>query len=279
MAIKTLSNLSKAKVYLHGTEHIPQGAKIFVVNHFTRLETFLLPYYLHRQIKSPVWSLAAPELFVGTLGRFLESVGAVSTSAPDRDRLIIKSLLTNSAGWVIFPEGRMVKNKKIFEKGRYIVSYAGGKHPPHTGAAYLALRAEFYRQRLLQLSQKAPAEVERLLPKFNIAALDDICREGTHLVPVNITYFPLRARINILNKLAAKLREDLPERVTEELMTEGAMLISGVDIDIRFGQAIDVAPYLQASPISEDIRRPAPFDFDDPLPCLSCMRRAALKIT
>jgi esterase/lipase/1-acyl-sn-glycerol-3-phosphate acyltransferase len=279
LAIKTLSNLSKARVYLHDTENIPEGAKIFVVNHFTRLETFLLPYYLHRQIKQPIWSLASSEFFVGALGRYLESVGAVSTSAPDRDRLIIKSLLTNSAGWVIFPEGRMVKNKKIFEKGRYIVSYAGGKHPPHTGAAYLALRTEFYRQRLLRLSLDASGESERLLSKFNLGGMEDVCRHGTHLVPVYVTYFPLRARINILNKLAARLREDLPERLTEELMTEGAMLISGVDIDIRFGKPIDIGPHLQAPAIRQDMHRAAPFDLDDPLPCLKCMRRAALNIT
>ena len=279
LAIKTLSNLSKAKVNLHNTERIPDGAKIFVVNHFTRLETFLLPYYVHKLTKLPIWSLAAAELFTGALGRFLESVGAVSTQDPDRDRLIIKTLLTNEAAWIIFPEGRMVKSKKIIEKGRYMVASAGGSHPPHTGAAYMALRTEFYRQRLLQLYQRDPGQVRQLLPRFNIDSMDSLCRHGTLIVPVNVTYYPLRARINILNKLAGRLVEDLPERATEELMTEGSMLLSGVDIDIRFGHAIDIASYLQHKAIVRDIRSPEGFDFSDPMPCAKRIRKAALKIT
>ena len=177
LAIKTLENLSKARVNLHGTENLPQVATIFVMNHFTRLETFLMPYYLYKLIHLPIWSIAAANLFVGAFGRYLESVGAVSTEHPDRDRLIVKTLLTGEAGWIIFPEGRMVKNKKIVEKGRYMISYAGGKHPPHTGAAALALRTEFYRQRILQLTHRNPAESQRLLERFNIDALDSISRQ------------------------------------------------------------------------------------------------------
>ncbi len=278
LAIKALENLSKARVKLHDTDNIPGGSLIFVINHFTRLETFLMPYYIFKQVDLPIWSLAASELFVGPFGRYLESVGAVSTSHPDRDGLIVRTLLAGDAGWIIFPEGRMVKSKKILEKGRYMISYAGGKHPPHTGAAFLALRTEFYRQRLLQLSHSAPNESERLLPMFNLAMIDQISHQGTFIVPVNITYYPMRARMNILNHLAERLVEGLPERITEELMTEGAMLLSGVDIDIRFGKAIDIAPFLNNPTIQKDMRSPRPYDFDDPLPCLKKMRQAALKI-
>ena len=278
LAIKTLENLSKANVNLHGTDNIPDGSIIFVINHFTRLETFLMPYYLHKLLQTPVWSIAAAELFVGKFGRYLESVGAVSTNDPDRDRLIVKTLLTGEAAWIIFPEGRMVKNKKIVEKGRFMISYAGGKHPPHTGAAYLALRTEFYRQRMLQLSHTAPQETERLLPLFNLNTLEDISRKGTFIVPVNLTYYPLRAKVNILNHLATRLVDQLPNRVTEELMTEGAMLISGVDIDMRFGEPIDIGPYLQKRAILKDMKSTRAFDFDDQLSCLKNLRQAALKI-
>ncbi len=278
LAIKTLANLSNAQVNLHGTENIPEGSKIFVINHFTRLETFLMPYYLHKLIKLPIWSIAAAELFVGSFGRYLESVGAVSTKNPDRDRLIVKSLLTGEAGWIIFPEGRMVKSKKIVERGRFMISYAGGKHAPHTGAAHLALRTEFYRQRMLQLTHSAPEESDRLLTMFNLSSSTDISKHGTFIVPVNLTYYPLRAQLNVLNRIAERLVEGLPEQITEELMTEGAMLVTGVDIDIRFGQPIDIATYLHQRAIRKDLQSPRHFGFDDALPCLKCMRHTALKI-
>ncbi|MDA8140513.1 MAG: alpha/beta fold hydrolase, partial [Desulfobacteraceae bacterium] len=278
LAIKTLSNLSRARVNLHGTENIPNGAKIFVVNHFTRLETFLVPYYLNKILKSPIWSLASSEFYGGALGRFLESVGAVSTKDPHRDRLIVKTLLTNEASWIIFPEGRMVKNKKIIEKGRFMVSHAHGKHRPHTGAAHLALRTEFYRQRIATLTRDDSREIERLRPMFNLPDSAEVSPLGTYIVPVNLTYYPLRARLNVLNKLAKWFVEDLSERAVEELMTEGAMLTAGVDIDMRFGAPIEIGPYLQKKSILKDIHRPEPFGFDDPLPCLPCLRKAAMRI-
>lgn len=278
LAIRTLSNLSKARVTLYDTEKILEGAKIFVINHFTRLETFLIPYYLHREIKMPIWSLAADELFIGALGRLLESLGAVSTQDPDRDRLIIRTLLTNEAAWIIFPEGRMVKSKKIIEKKRYVVHYAGGKHPPHSGAAYLALRTEFYRQRLLQMACTAPQEADRLLPKFNLTSMDALCRNGTYIIPVNVTYYPLRAQINLLNKLARRLVEEVPERLTEELMTEGSMLLSGVDIDVRFGDPIDIGFFLNQKSIQKDIQTTRSFGLDDPLSSVKWMRKAGLDI-
>ena len=103
LAIKTISGLTRARLNIHGDKTLPQGPTIFVVNHFTRIETFLVPYHLHRLTAKPVWALAAPELFVGRFGRYLEQLGAVSTQSPDRDRLMVKSLLAAEAGWVIFP--------------------------------------------------------------------------------------------------------------------------------------------------------------------------------
>ena len=56
------------------------------------------------------------------------------------------------------------------------------------------------------------------------------------------------------------------------------MLVSGVDIDIRFGKPIEIAPFLNKPAIVNDMRSPRSFDFDDPLPCVKTMRHAALKI-
>ncbi len=237
-----------------------------------------MPYHIFKLTKVPVWSLAAYEIFKGSLATLLDQVGAVSTKNPDRDRLIVKTLLTGEASWIIFPEGRMVKNKKIIEKGRYMISYAGGKHPPHTGAATLALRTEFYRQRLQKLIVSDPQEARYLLDLFQIESIEPVLEGNTSIVPVNITYYPIRARENILSNLAVRLVEDITERAMEEIMTEGSMLLSGVDIDIRFGEPIEIKPCLECTPIDRDISSRSRIQFDDPLPSIRAMRKEALKI-
>ena len=69
LLIKTLSYLSKARIQIHGKENIPpNGAIIFVINHFTRTETFLMPYFIYRLTQVPVWSLADHNLFKGASG-------------------------------------------------------------------------------------------------------------------------------------------------------------------------------------------------------------------
>ncbi|MEJ2100382.1 MAG: alpha/beta fold hydrolase [Desulfobacterales bacterium] len=279
LAVKAITNLSKANISYYGEENIPEGSKIFVINHFTRLETFLMPHVIFRLTKIPVWSLASYEFFTGALGAYLEKVGAVSTKNPNRDRLIVKTLLTGEANWIIFPEGSMVKNKKIIEKGRFMISAAGGKHPPHTGAATLAIRTEFYRERLRKLSTENSAEeVQYLLEQFQIEDIEPVINAKTYIVPVNLTYYPIRARENILSSLAVRLVDDLPERIIEEIMTEGSMLLSGVDIDIRFGKPIEISECLQSSAIHLDISAKHRITFDDPLPSRPRMRIEALKL-
>ncbi len=278
LLVKALYNLSKARFHLHDPENIPDGPIIFVVNHFTRLETFLFPYVVYTLTKKPVWSLASAELFRGAFGEYLEKVGALSNKAPNRDQLIVKTLLTDEANWIIFPEGRMVKNKKIIEKGKFIISYAGGKHPPHTGAATLALRTEFYRRRILGLAATDHAEALRLLELFQIEDKKDIEKQPVKIVPVNISYYPLRARENILSKMAVSLMRNIPERVIEEIMTEGSMLLSGVDIDIHFGVPIDIQSSIDMKPIRKDVYNQASFGFDDPIPSKKYLHRKALRI-
>lgn len=277
-AIKTLSNLSKARVNIYGDENIPDGSIIFVINHFTRIETLLLPSYIFKLTQVPVWSLASADLFGGAIDNFLDNMGAISTADPDRDRLIVKTLLTGEASWAIFPEGRMVKNKKIIEKGRFMISAAGGRYPPHSGAAALALRTEFYRQRIKLMLTKRPEEADRLARLFDIENPESVIDQKTFIVPVNLTYYPVRARENILSKLADYLVENLPKRAMEELMTEGPMLISGVDMDIRFGEPLLIGHQLKHRVIEKDIASFEEIGFDDRIPCHKEMRKEALII-
>ena len=278
LLIKTITELSKANVKLYGIENIPSGSVIFVLNHFTRMETFLMPYVIFKLTQVPVWSLASYEFFKGAFGAYLDKVGAVSTRNPERDLLIVKTLLTGEANWIIFPEGRMVKNKKIIEKGRFMISYAGGKRPPHTGAALLALRTEFYRQLIKRLLEKDPEEAHRLLAQFKIEDAGSLSDRKTWIVPVCLSYFPIRARENTLSTLAMQLMDGISDRLVEEIMTEGTMLLSGVDLDIRFGEPIQIDECLACRPIERGAGSKYRVQFDDPLPLRRLMHKEALKI-
>jgi esterase/lipase/1-acyl-sn-glycerol-3-phosphate acyltransferase len=262
LAIKTLSSLSKANIVLHGEKNIPQSPVIFVINHFTRIETLLLPYYIYSLTSTTVRSLADAGLFKGGLRRFFDMVGVISTKDPLRDQLILSSLLNGETDWIIYPEGNMVKTKKTMSKGAFMVSHADGGHKPHTGAASLALRTEFLRQHLLARAKKSPVEVQRFLKRYSLDSLEMLNGKSTSIVPVNLTYYPIRARENIASTLAAKLVKDLPERMVEEIMTEGTMLLSGVDLDIRFGKTIQVDEYLKGPEIQKELEAPIPQGFE-----------------
>ena len=273
--IAMVQGFSKLRVNVYGKENIPKGSIIFVVNHFTRIETLLLPYHIYRITGVPVWSLADSSFFDGPLSGFLDMVGAVSTRSPDRDRVIVKTLLTGEANWVIFPEGRMVKDKGPFRR-RLLRPPVGSR--PHSGAATLALRTEFYRQRLISLSRSAPEEVERLKGLFQITDLAPVLEGQCWIVPVNITYYPIRARENVLSSLADLFMKNVSVRLREEMLTEGSMLFSGVDIDIRFGEPLEPGRRLASPTVKTDITSTASIGFDDVLPSVPVMRRRATEL-
>lgn len=277
-AIKALANLTKADVVIHGEENIPTGPAIFVVNHFTRIETLLLPYHINHLTGIPAFSLAADSLFRGALRRVFDMIGVISTKDPDRDNIIIKGLLSGSENWIIFPEGRMVKTKKIIGKGRFLIQHEGGSHKPHTGAASLALRTEFFRRHILLRQEHEPFNVESFLHAFGIDSVDQIRDKKCVIVPVNLTYYPIRAKENVASYFATRMMKDVSDIVLEELMTEGTMLLSGVDLDIRFGQAIALDKYLAAPIMKRELQRPLGKDQDFSDSLNRHMRKTSMKI-
>ncbi len=261
--LKTFSPFSRARVFVHGEGNIPNGSVILTANHFTRLETILLPYYLHKITGKPAWSLADADLFkAGILKPFLENLGAVSTKAPDKNYLITKNLISGDAEWIIFPEGMMVKNKKLINNNRFAIHLDDHIEKPHTGAAAIALRCEFYRERLLRMQSKNRKEYNRLIEYFEIKNPERVLSIQTYIVPVNITYYPIMPRDNLLSDLAEKLIDNPSERTLNELKTEGSMILSGVDIDIRFGKAVRIKDYLFNSFMESDLNSRRPMDFD-----------------
>jgi esterase/lipase/1-acyl-sn-glycerol-3-phosphate acyltransferase len=263
--LKTFSGFSKASIIIKGQEKIPAGSVIFCANHFTRIETIFLPYHIHNITQKQVWSLAAKELFeIPVLEGFLNKLGAVSTDAPNRDHLIVQTLLSGNVQWIIFPEGMMVKNKKLVKNNQFFLKDDAGVSRPHTGAAALALRCEFFRERMRRLSGTGNREFDRLVESFNITDLEGMLAQTTCIVPVNITYYPGNARDNILGSMAKTILKEPSKRVMDELMTEGGMLFSGVDITIRFGDPIEINPYLKDAYIESmlTVRRRVRFEQD-----------------
>ena len=180
--------------------------------------------------------------------------------------------------WIIYPEGNMVKTKKIIDKGEFMVSSTHGEHRPHTGAASLALRAELFRRHLLSKAQTYPVEVRRFLEGLSIDSIDALKGKSSFIVPVNLTYYPIRARENIASTLAAKLLKEPSERMIEEFMTEGTMLLSGVDLDIRFGKSIRVDSYLQEPGIQSQLLTPLPKGLETPAELEDLLRRQSTVI-
>ncbi len=244
LALKILSAFSRARVNLHNCENLPAGGTIFVINHFTRFETLLLPYHISKLLDKPVWSLAAAEFFNGLLGKYLDQVGAVSVADPERDKLIIRSLVGESGAWIIFPEGSMVKNRKVIDRGDFTIIDETGRHAPHTGAAALALKAEILRQRWLMLKEIRPDENDPQLASFDISPTTAMTN-SVNIVPVNLTYYPLRSAGDLLQRFSNLLEEKVSKRLLEEILVEGSMLLEGVDIDIRFGRPVAVEPFVR----------------------------------
>nr|WP_249060517.1 alpha/beta hydrolase [Desulfobacter hydrogenophilus] len=252
-ALKALSGLSRTRINIHHQEKIPDGSIIFIANHFTRIETIFLPYHLHGITKKAIWSLADASLFAGGLKSVLDAMGAISTKNPNRNYLITKTLLDGESSWIIFPEGRMVKNKKLVNDGRFESQVDKLVHRPRSGAAVIALQSEFYRERLRRMKTINPKEFARLIDWFEIKDPEKVLSQTTYVVPTNITYYPMRAKENLLSSLAQKLMENPSQKVMDELMTEGSMILSGVQVDIRFANPIKMADYFNNSFIESDL--------------------------
>jgi len=263
--LKTFAGFSKANIKISGKENIPDGSIIFTANHFTRIETIFLPYHIHNITKKEVWSLAAAELFnVPALKGFLNNLGAVSTKDPQRDELTLKTLLSGDVQWIIFPEGMMVKNKKLIKKDQFALTQEGSARRPHTGAAIVALRCEFFRERLRRMKAMGEPEFENLIKRFEIDNTDKVLAGETYIVPVNITYYPASPKENILSKIAQIVMKEPSKRVMDELMTEGRMLFSNVDINIHIGKPIPIKGYLNDPYIESmlSVKRKVRFDGD-----------------
>jgi esterase/lipase/1-acyl-sn-glycerol-3-phosphate acyltransferase len=244
LVISALEKVTRSSVLVEGMENLRSNPTLFVVNHFTRMETGILPHVLYQFNGQMVHSLADSTLFVGKFGPFLESVGAYPLDLEGRNEKIISELMRGTYNWVIFPEGSMVKNKKVVEKGRLQMQLPHATRAPYTGAATLALKTFLMKQEYKRAIADNNEEVINFYQDtYSLRGPGDLAPLDLCIVPVNITYYPLRPGSNFISTFAQLLHKDLSPELEEELLVEGKLLLQESDISISFGHAIDVRSF------------------------------------
>lgn len=243
--IRMVESILDTNIHLHGKKNILHDAPtLFVSNHFTRFETFIMPYIIYTESQMRARSLADHSVFVGYLGKFMNRVGTLSTNHEHRNEIILGDLMTGRENWIIYPEGAMVKNKKIIKNEKFLLDFFDGKGPVHTGAAVLAMEAELLKQEYSKAQKEGDIiKVRQMREKYFMQPTERTSYKNTIVVPVNITYTPIRPGFNPLMSIGNKFVEKIDDRIKEELEIEGNILLSS-EIHIRFDKPIDIAEYL-----------------------------------
>jgi esterase/lipase len=221
---------------------------IFLFNHFARFETFIPQYLIHMESGAYCRSIAAGEFFVegDAFSNYLIRVGAVPENLPDLLPFLAKEILRGRK-IVVFPEGGMVKDRRVLDsRGSYSVysRSAEARRKQHTGAAVLGLALEAFKRAVMKAheaghSRRIDAWAESLQLDSGEELLNAANRP-THIVPANITFYPIRVRDNLLRQGAELLNRGLSRRLSEELLIEGNILLRDTDMDIRLCKPVRV---------------------------------------
>jgi len=249
--LKLLQKILDTNIEIQGLENIPKdNPRIFVANHFTRMEAMVVPYWLYHKTNKKVGVIADDSIFISFFGDFLKNIGALSKSHPNRDNIIMSDILQGKKDWLIFPEGRMVKGKRIIREDdeHYSVKIDNVPKKVYTGAAYFGLDSQLLREDYLnnKIHNK-----ERFMKKYLIDNLDDINDNETMIVPVNISYSPIRTGNNFLVDIAKKLLDNLNDQLLEELEIEGNIILNS-KIIIQILEPISLKKITHNEHIKED---------------------------
>ncbi|NCF83583.1 MAG: alpha/beta fold hydrolase [Proteobacteria bacterium] len=232
----------------HGEAQIADG-DIFLFNHFARFETFIPQYLIYLESGAYCRSIAGREFFVDgdPFSNYLTRVGAVPDDLPDLLPFLAKEILRGRKV-MVFPEGGMVKDKRVLDpRGSYSVysRTAEVRRKQHTGAAVLGLALEAFKRAVLAAyeaghSRRIDSWAESLELESGQKLLD-AARRPTHIVPANITFYPIRVSDNLLRQGAELLSRGLSRRLSEELLIEGNILLRDTDMDIRLCKPVRVS--------------------------------------
>lgn len=221
---------------------------LFCANHFTRIETFLIPSFLYQKLNIKVRSLADSGLFQPKLKEYLESLGTISTKDSNRNTIILSDLIIGKNSWLIYPEGSMLKNKKVTLSGKeFIIHEAKGAHTIPTGSAVLALKCELEKQACRHANKNGDMETIKVFrEKYGLKEGEFISYIGTQIVPVTISYFPLRTGKNIFTQLAGSIIDIKNDVFLEELEVEGNILANS-HMHIHLDAPISIEKYIHTA--------------------------------
>lgn len=225
IVLNLLEKIFNANIEVKGIENIPKNnPRIFVANHFTRMEAMIVPYALYDITDKKVGVIADDGLFKTYFGSFLEQIGAMPKSNPYRNNIMIGDLITGAKDWMVFPEGRMVKAKDISKEGdHYCVKIDNVCQRVHTGSAFFALSSQLLRENYFSKKIKNKTKFQR---KYFIKDEKEINENETMIIPINITYSNLRTGKNFLTDMAVKFLSDIGEHFLEELEIEGNIALN-----------------------------------------------------
>lgn len=246
LALKVLEKILGSKFLVEGIENLPNQPILFVSNHFTRFETLVVPYIIYKNTGRQVRCLADSSLFHGVLGKFLHSVGAISTKNSGRDGIILKDLMCANYDWMIYPEGSMIKSKETKKKSGFINYTPSRVGPVRTGSAVMALKSQLYREDMNDAFAENKTELlNRLEEEVGVKYDEKFKDVDTYIVPLNISYYPIRPGENKIKKLALRVMEKMPSEIAEELEIEGNLLLDA-EINLHFGKPINLSDYVKS---------------------------------
>ena len=238
--IYLIRKFSGANITVSG-ENIPDSPVLFVANHFTRFETFVVPHMLYETYGRTSRSLADDGVFVGLLGKYMRWVGTVSNKNKARDCIIVEDLLSGKDDWIIYPEGYMVKNKRItFDNGEFCTHSPEYEGPIHTGAAVMALKTKILQTRAKEGNKE---ELKRFCSAMDIDSSKINKDLQIKIVPISITYYPVRPGKNRFLTWVDSVVHQRNTRLFEELEIEVNLLMDA-HMNLRFGKAIELDSYV-----------------------------------
>ncbi|PLY08973.1 MAG: glycerol acyltransferase [Arcobacter sp.] len=225
VVLNIIEKILDTNIEIKGIENIPKNnPRIFVANHFTRIEALIVPYALYELTNKKVGVIADDSLFDTYFGDFLKNLGAMPISAPLRNNIMLGDLITGHKDWMIFPEGNMVKAKDISKEGNHFcVKINGTCQVVHTGSAFFALYSQLLRNDYFNNKIK---DLKKFQRKYFLDESKNISNEETMIVPINISYSKLRTGKNFLLDMVPRFMDKIGKHFLEELEIESNIVLN-----------------------------------------------------